>query len=311
MKTLVRIFIVLVLLAGLTSCKDGVSAEDTIVNMFTLKDCVPPSLISAAALDEYTAAFVFDEEVFPLEGSFTGGSPASGGLSVRIALDSKLAAGNSARIGGTVYDSFGNTTTFEVTVWGLNGNPAVLRINEFTTKGSRNQPDRTELKVMRPGSTAGLVLYDGIPGSYRAFVVLPHYEVQSTSFITVWWCDALPAGVKEREGANINIAAGGGLSENNGIMCLASSPVQGAAVTDCVVWSSKESAQYEGYGTKEVWERVTAASESGWWAGEAVYSGWSTSTRAMALGADGRWYTTVQGGLTFGSENTAAAYKGE
>ena len=276
--------------------------------MLTLKDSSPPVLISVQAGDERTACIVFDEDIFALEGSFPGMETWSRGNALYVDSGMQIKAGENVVISGSVRDNCGNTTTFRVLVWGINSHPAGLKINEFTTRGSKTQPDRTELKVIRQGDIAGMVLYDGIPGDYRSMIVFPSHEVEAGSFVTVWWCDELPSGVKGRDGNNLNLAAGGGLSENNGIMCLSTSPAQGAAVTDCVVWSSGESTQFGGYGTKEVQERVLIALENMWWAGDPVFCGWSTSTRSMALDSGGVWYTTVQGGLTFGSENTSAAY---
>jgi hypothetical protein len=265
-------------------------------------------LLSAQAKDERTACLVFDEEVFALETSFEGMNAYSQGNTLYVNSGQLISAGSSTEICGSVRDSCGNTTTFKVLVWGINPSPAGLKINEFTTKGSKTQPDRTELKVNRAGNIAGMVLYDGIPGDYRARFIFPSADVVQGDFVTIWWCDELPSGVKVKDGKKLNYAAGGGLSENNGIMCLGISPAQGAAVMDCVIWSSGESTQYEGYGTKEVLERVNVALDNQWWSGSPVYSGWSTSTRSMALDSNGVWYTTVQGGLSFGEENLSDAY---
>lgn len=308
MKISVRIFFALLPCFLLSSCRDGSATPEAFVNMFTLGDSRAPVLVSVQAPDEKTAVLVFDEDVFALEGSFAGMEVRQEGNVLYVDPGRRIDAGTSIEICGSVRDICGNSATFRVVVWGVNPCPAVMRINEFTTKGTRTQPDRTELRVLRPGNTAGLVLYDGIPGDFRSMIVLPSYDVSAGSFITVWWCEELPAAVKVRDGNNINLAAGGGLSENNGIMCLATSPAQGAAVTDCVVWSSGESSQYGGYGTKEVQERVSVALENLWWAGEPVSSLRSTSTRSMALDANGVWYTTVQGGLSFGEENLAEPY---
>lgn len=308
MRNLVRIFFVFLAAAALTGCTEGLQAGTPVVNMFALGDSSAPVILSVRTVDEKTACVVFDESIIPIEDSFLPHSASAAGTTLRVDLGRVLAAGTSQVICGTVRDESGNTVTFSVVAWGLNDNPAQMRINEFTTKGTRTQPDRTELRVMRGGNTAGIVLCDGIPGLYRTMVVLPSFEVQSGSFVTVWWTDVLPSGVKEKEGNNINVLAGGGLSENNGIMCIVSDPSQGCEVRDCVIWSSMESTQFGGYGTKEVLDRVNTALENGWWEGPPVYSGYSTSTRSMALGKDGIWYTTVQGGISFGDENNAAQY---
>jgi len=304
----VMMLILLIPVMNLTSC-GGAGQDGSVVDMILNHECNPPVLKEIEVPAPDSVGIIFDEWIRPLEDTFGKCTVSSSGNYLHIGLYSQLIPGQSTEISGTVVDRYGNTNTFNVTVWGLNTDPAVLRINEFTTKGTKTQPDRTELKVIHGGSIAGMVLYDGVPDSMRNMVVLPNLEVQPGTFITVWWNDTLPQNIPETETANINVLAGGGLSENNGIMCLCMSPMQGAQVLDCVVWSAMASAQYDGYGTKEVWQRVSQAIDNGWWTGDPVYSGWSTSTRAMALGRDGEWYTTVQGGITFGSENISDAYK--
>lgn len=303
-----RVLSVFLLLILLCSCHEGTVTPESVVNMLSLKDSSPPVLLSIQAEDERTACLQFDEDIFALEGSFPGMETVSKGNALYVDFGKEIDAGSKVEICGSVRDNCGNSVTFKVQVWGFNPTPAKLKINEFTTRGSKTQPDRTELKVVRPGNIAGMVLYDGIPGNFRSMYIFPSYNAGTGSFVTVWWCDELPSGVKTQEANNLNFAAGGGLSENNGIMCLSVSPAQGAAVSDCVIWSSGESSQFGGYGTKEVQDRVLFALEKMWWAGDPIFCGWSTSTRSMALNSSGLWYTTVQGGLTFGGENTAAAF---
>ena len=308
MRIPARVLSVFLLLILFCSCREGTVTPESVVNMLTLKDSSPPVLLSVQTEDERTACLQFNEDIFALENSFSGMETVSKGNALYVDFGKEVDAGCKVEICGTVRDNCGNTATFKVQMWGFNPVPAKLRINEFTSRGSKTQPDRTELKVIKPGNIAGMVLYDGIPGDFRSMYIFPSYSVEAGSFITVWWCDELPTGVKTQETNNLNFAAGGGLSENNGIMCLSVSPAQGAAVSDCVIWSSGESSQFGGYGTKEVQDRVLYALEKMWWTGDPIFCGWSTSTRSMALNSSGFWYTTVQGGLTFGKVNTSEAF---
>lgn len=294
----------------MVSCGEDGSKSAEFVNMLTLSDTAFPVLVSARAVDVDRVELVFDEDVFARKDAFSPCYSEINGNVLTLYPQTGIKAGTSVRLQGTVRDGAGNSATFSVEVWGYNPDPAVMRINEFTTKGTKTRPDRTELKVLHGGSLAGMALYDGIPGDYRTVCILPDENVQAGEFVVIWWCDALPPGVGEHENNVVNVCAGGGLSENNGVLSLSVSPEQGADVQDAVVWSSGESAQYEGYGTREVLERVEKARAMSWWDGEPVYSAWSASTRSMALGQDGRWYTTVQGGASFGSENTSQEYVG-
>lgn len=307
-KNYIAVFTVLVFC--LVSCGEAGSKAAGFSNILTLTDSAFPVLRSVQAVSRDSVELEFDEDVFADPDAFYPCSSSISGRILTLYPPQEIKPGSSVRLDGTVRDGAGNSTTFSVTVWGYNQDPAVMRINEFTTKGTRTQPDRTELEVLRGGNLAGMTLFDGIPGNFRSVCILPDEDVGTGDYVVVWWCDELPSGVKFHDGRVVNVCAGGGLSENNGVLCLAVSPAQGAGVQDTVVYSAGESAQFEGFGTKEVFERVTKAREEGLWDGESVYSAWSTSTRSMALGSDGRWYTTVQGGASFGSANTAEEYIG-
>jgi len=308
-KIIIQVFLCICLLC-LTSCGEAGSASARLSNILTLSDTAFPVLKSVQAVSADSVELEFDEPVFADPDSFYPCSSCINGNILTLYPREEIRPGYSVRLEGTVRDGAGNSTTFSVQVWGYNAHPAVMRINEFTTRGTRTQPDRTELEVLHGGNIAGMTLYDGIPGNFRAMCILPDEDVRTSDFVVVWWCDALPAGVKQHGVGVVNVCAGGGLSENNGVLCLSVSPAQGAEVQDTVVYSTGESAQFEGYGTREVLERVIRAREENWWDGESVYSGWSASTRSMALGSDGRWYTTVQGGASFGSANNAEEYTG-
>lgn len=303
-------FVLLLCLLSLVSCGESGAGNPEFVNMLTLTDTAFPVLMSAQAVDTDRVELVFDENVFADENAFYPCLLEINSNVLTLYPPAGIKAGDSVRLDGTVRDGAGNSATFSIEVWGYNPDPAVMRINEFTTKGTRTRPDRTELKVLCGGNLAGMALYDGIPGDYRTLCVLPDEEVGAGDFVVVWWCEALPSGVRQHGDGVVNVCAGGGLSENNGILSLSVSPAQGADVQDVVVWSSGESVQYGGFGTKEVLERVEKARSMFWWDGEPVYSAWSASTRSMALGPEGRWYTTVQGGSSFGSENTSEEYLG-
>lgn len=302
--------VLLFCLLCLVSCGDSGSGGSEFMNMITLSDSAYPMLICAEAVDTDRVELVFDENVFADDNAFY---PCRSEIKANVLTlfpPFGINAGESVRLEGTVSDAAGNSATFSLEVWGYNPCPAVMKINEFTTKGTKTQPDRTELRVLRSGSLAGMAVYDGIPGDFRTVCILPDENVGAGDYVVIWWCEALPAGVGLHTSGVVNVCAGGGLSENNGVLSVSVSPAQGADVQDVVVYSSGESVLFEGFGTKEVLQRVEKARAMLWWEGEPVYSGWSASTRSMALGQDGRWYTTVQGGSTFGAENTGGEYIG-
>ena len=76
------------------------------------------------------------------------------------------------------------------------------------------------------------------------------------------------------------------------------------------------STQYDGFGTKAVYERVKTALDNNWWSGEAINTSNTTSTRSICRRLDiedtdtsFEWFITVTSGLTFGSENNKEEYR--
>lgn len=293
------------------SCSFG-QEEKSFFNAGSGRDVSAPVLESVTSPDSNTVCLTFNEEVVPYSSSFGECEITYEGCSVFIKPGMSLKAGKNYRIEGRVSDLWGNTASFSVSVWGLNENPAGLIINEFTTKGSDASPDRTELYVASGGSLAGICLFDGIPSDNRSYIMFDDEEVSGGSYITVWWTKSLPSGVSEHPEEKVyNFCANSdtGLSENNGILTLALSPSEGAEVSDCIAYSSFESSEYEGFGTKEVLSRINTAKGKGYLKKDTVSSKNSTATRSIARNeVTGKWYVTVTSGSTFGRANTSEAF---
>lgn len=307
-KNLILCFILLVLCC---SCIQGNSEQDFFNAAFG-KDFKVPVLEKVETIDDYDVCLTFSEEVIPFEECFENCTVEADGCNIIIHLSSLLKPGKSYTVSGRVSDLSGNSCSVSVKVWGFNKNPAQLVINEFTTKGTNASPDRTELYVIKGGSLSGICLFDGIPSDYRSYVMFDNDDyVDSGSYIVIWWTDKLPTGVSSHPEEGIyNIAAktGTNLSENNGILTLSLSPSEGATVIDCVSYSSQESSEYGGFGTKEVYQRVISAKDKGFLIQETVSSKNSTATRSISKKADNSWYITVTSGSTFGQANTSARY---
>lgn len=282
-----------------------------LVNVLNGRDSKSPVLESVCCIDEFTVCLTFNEKIAVSGNSFDNCSTREQGCDLYLEISSALKPGKSYTLSGRVCDLNGNSTRVSVEVWGYNPNPASLIINEFTTKGSATSPDRTELYIGGSGSLAGLCLYDGIPGNYRSCVIFDDVYVNSGSYVVVWWTDKLPLGVEEHPSDTVyNICAKSSinLSENNGILTLASSPSEGASILNCVAYSSFESSEYSGFGTKEVFDRVQTAQNKGWLTSEIVSSKNSTATRSISRKNDNTWYITVNSGSSFGSANTSAPF---
>ena len=299
-------FAVSVLLA---SCMQT-GIEENSVNVLDGSDGKPPVLLSVKTESSNVVRLEFNEPVAPYGNSFDACDVHQDGCDIVLSLKQNLKAGKCCRISGRVCDLQGNSCNVSVNVWGRNENPAGLVINEFTTKGTAKNPDRTELKVVSDGNIAGFAMYDGIPGNYRSMVVFDDTDVCKGDFIVVWWTTSASDGTLYSGPRAVDVCAGSetGLSENNGIITLSDSPSEGANVIDCLAYSNGESSQYGGFGTKEVQTRIETAKENKWLTADIVSPVNSTATRSVSRKADGTWYVTVTGGSTFGYENTSDAY---
>lgn len=312
-------FVLLLLLCSCTSEQK----ESSIVNFFSMKDCRPPQLMEVYCYEPCAAQLMFDEEVFIEDEWFSDCSVTVSGQTVSVEFGYELTPDMFFEIDGKVCDRYGNSTSFCVNVWGFNPSPVSALINEVTTKSSDTQPERTELLITGRGDLAGLTVYDGIPEDRKQSVILPSVKLSGGDYVVIYWAERLPGTdedmlitINEEGHTVVSICSGSktGLSDDNGIITLASSPSQGAEVLDCFIYSSFESTKYEGFGTKAVYERVLKAKENDWWLTQAVNSSKSTATRSMSrrLTEDTDtytdWYTTVSRGQSFGKRNMSAEY---
>lgn len=301
--------IVILLFVLLLICSCSLSDEGSEVFDMTLsRDTKSPVMLKAESENENIVRLTFSEPVIPYNNSFCDYYLESQGCDIILYFKGKFKAGKSYEIKGRVADLSGNTSFVEVTVWGCNEKLASVVINEFTTKGNTNNPDRTELLVTESGNLNGMCIYDGIDSDYRTKVMLGDIDVVSGQYVVIWWTDSLPL-VLDKDSINICAFTDKGLSENNGIITLTSSPGDAAKVLDCVVYSNQESSDYEGYGTKEVYQRVLKAKEKGYFTSKPINASSSTATRSVSRNEKtGKWYISVTGGATFGKANTSDEY---
>lgn len=303
-----RIFFAIFVLFAVCSCTDF-STGAKIKNALTLGDSKPPVLLEVSSESDKTVRLVFNEKVRPFSDSFDFCNAIEDGNTLLITLPSSLLPGVSAEIAGRVSDSVGNTAQVKVLVWGYNPKLPKAMINEVTTKGSENSPDRTEILFLEDGNTAGMTIYAGTPEDNDGSFTFPSVNVCKGDFATVIWT----GNGKDTE-LNFH-AVSSGLTSNNGTIVLTSSPAQGADILDAFLYSSFESSQFEGWGTKTAFQRAKWVIFNGSWTGDAVNSTSSTATRSMSRIASKEdsntcadWYTTVTGGATFGSANISAPY---
>lgn len=316
-----RIYSFLVLLTLLTSCEAQPHID--VVNAVVGKDISSPRLLNTKTVDSYRLEILFDERIFCKRESLSVSGATISSISVYnhtliVEFKTPLIAAQSYLLTGRVTDISGNSLYFETHVWGFNPHVPSLLINEFTTKGSGNNPDRVELLALEDGNLAGVTLYDGLKDSYDSKTVLPSYEVHKGDYIVIEYSDAL-RGVHNIEfwGGVVN------LGSNNGVITLYDSPE--GEIIDAVLYSNRTSdsdTSFGGFGTKKVHERVLLVEQSGQWGPlplrpeSGVDSTSSTATRsfnrmphAQDTNTKSDWHIVPTSKATFGEENCIEVFE--
>ena len=129
-------------------------------------DIRPPSIIDARQKSPEAFEIVFDEEVKPVQKSFsfnpvtTAVFPSSSGPTLTVSLSPPVQAGGDCVLSGEAQDAAGNTTRFLFSFVGYNENPAFLRLNEIqtgkNTASSNLHRDYIEFLVEKGGNLGGI-----------------------------------------------------------------------------------------------------------------------------------------------------------
>ncbi len=305
-------------------------------------DTVPPRFVSAAAVDVSSLLLLFDKSVSTskeklfIEADHRITDITLDGSQIMLHIDPPIPPGERRTVSGYFEDADSNRLHLITAVYGFNPNTARLIINEFTTRGSANHPDRIELLVTTGGCTAGITLYDGTKQDYRQIKILPPLEVNPGDYIIVH-CRELdpphPDEAEDRAAASVPgthdeawdvwIQGGIGLSGNNGVITLYDSP--SGDLMDGLFYSDRTSdsdERYRGFGSSSMLKRTAfLCMEGGWDADhetvrpeDGVPSTYSTATRSMSRlpGSYTRtrddWIIVPTRGSTFGYENKTEAY---
>ncbi|HDQ13463.1 MAG TPA: hypothetical protein ENN41_01430, partial [Sediminispirochaeta sp.] len=151
---------------------------------------------------------------------------------LKINLAADMSPGQEYALSLTVSDAARNSHSLLCRFFGYNPRVPELLLNEITTQGSTSNPDKVELKVLSPGNTAGVVVYEGTRDFFDHYKVLPPVEVETGDYLVIHF---RPSGtedeVDEREskiecraedasdyGWDFWVEGGGGLSGNNGVI---------------------------------------------------------------------------------------------
>jgi hypothetical protein len=238
-----------------------------------------------------------------------------------ISLSNPLEVTNQTNVYVSVRDKEGNTTTIEVPIYGKNFSVPSLIINEFSTKGNANHPDRIEIKALSNGNLAGVTLYHGMFFSHAHAFSFPQRDVKKGDYIVVQYQE-----IPTDQSSDALIFYGGeeGLGSNNGVISLYNSPYDDIA--DVVIYSNRTSdsdEHYGGFGTKEVYDHIQEATSTQQWTHNgvikpesAINSNNSTATRSFNRYEDKDdsnssldWYVVKTSGSSFLSRNNTEIYE--
>ena len=332
--------IAIILLFTITGCGP---LED--FRQFTDRDIQPPMFISMGTLNSTTLELQFSEEI-KADTEYLFIDPAIEIFSVtidknrmEISFVQAMEPGGLFKIEIAVTDLSGNSLTLLSDFYGYNPDLPEIVINEFTTQGSTTNPDKVELRVLTPGNTAGLCIYEGVDTGWVQRKILPPIEVSQDDYIIIHF---KPAGTDEEidetvskdisGGLNVHpeawdlwVDGGKGLSGNNGTITLFTNP-RGDLI-DGVLYSNRTSdsdENYRGFGSRSVMNKADRLFELGGWTAsgeiiapeDAIDPEDSTATRSMCreivfidTHSKDDWHIVPTSTASFGEVNSDEVYK--
>lgn len=305
MKYLFPLFIGVVCVGLVIGCSEQPPA---LLNIFAQRDGTPPLLLDMEMIAPTETCLRFDEPVTIKKDAFTIEDNEIVDIGVwdellTVTFKKPLTLGTFSTLEGRVRDLAGNSTRFSVRLWAKNTRIPSLLINEFTTKGSENHPDRVELAVLAGGNLAGVTIKT-VNDSYT----FGDHQVASGDYVVVVFGKGMVESgffvSKERNG----------LSSNNGYICVHESPEWNAEVLDCVLYSTKEATTHNGFGSREVAEKAEELVRESHWNGSmatnAIDISRATATRStnrshfIDTNSADDWYVCATGNASFGRKNS-------
>jgi hypothetical protein len=242
---------------------------------------------------------------------------------------------------GILSDMHGNTTNIIIDFYGHNPDIPSLLINEFITKGSETHPDLAEIKVTQGGNMAGVAVYAGVRNNWESRIVFPSFYVNSGELILVHFKPQGIAGEVDETGLKNQslgldaspdaydfwIPGGKGLSGNNGVISVYSSP--SGAIIDGVIYSNRSQTSdtlYSGFGSEKMMRKALELFQQGGWKAsgdnlipeDGINPDRSTSTRSICrdrvgtdIGTKSDWHIVPTRKSSFGNENSEEVYTGK
>lgn len=315
MKTLSILLLACVLVTSGCGCRQP---DVVLHHLFAGKDGTAPVLISWEMVDPKTVRIIFDEPVrlttipfFIAENHIVTQTVSKSALT--LTLEHAMELATSAALEGRIEDLSGNSRSFSIMLWAKNPNPAMLLINEFTTKGTAANPDRVELVVTARGNLAGLTLYAGTAHSFSDRIIFGDQWVERGRYLVVRFKES------ESDNSEYHSEQFNGLGTNNGSLSLALTPEWESPILDAVVWGNMNTTTFEGFGSAALLAQVNYLYETGQWystkSADSVDSTTSTATRSFCryrltdTNSAEDWYICDTREASFGGINSEKRYE--
>ena len=292
-------------------------ASPTVTDLFSMQDCTPPVLLSAAAINPSTLFFQFDEPIEETTCTINANGKAvteylCNGKNLTVSLSNPMALATFCTIEGRVEDKKGNSCRFTTDVWAKNTRRANILINEFTTKGTESNPDRVELLVTKGGNLAGITIANGIGVNYTDRCILPDKTVYQGNYIVV----SFQKGIVQEAFCSENQE---GLSGNNGCIVVAETPQFDSPLLDAVLYGNLTTTTFNGFGSAALEKSAQSLCQCGQWdtvlATGSIDSTHGTSTRSLCREKERDtntyhdWYIAATRQATFGARNSEEHYE--
>lgn len=305
MKYLVVLCICVLCVGMAMSCTEQPSS---LLNIFAQRDSSPPVLLDMEMVTPTEACLRFDELVMIKKDAFTIEDNEIIDMGVwdelvTITFKHPLMPGTFSTLEGRVQDLGGNSMRFSIQLWAKNTRIPSLLINEFTTKGNENHPDRVEFAILKGGNLAGVTI-EGTGDSYT----FGDYEAASGDYVVVVF------GKGTVENGFFLSKNQNGLATNNGYICVYATPEWNAELLDCVLYSTKEATTHSGFGSKTVAQKAEELAQGAHWNGstakDAIDISKATATRSVNrnnctdTNRANDWYICATGNASFGTTNS-------
>ncbi len=307
-------------------------------------DMYPPRFRGITATSRTEIRIEFDEPAF-LQSDSLSISPA---LSVRdvtrdadaVSINTEaMTAGQEYTVEAVAVDGESNSLSFAAVFYGFNPAKPLIKINEFTTQGSKTHPDLVELKILSNGDMAGLTFYQGVAENWTNRFVFPKMPVKKGDFILLHFKpEHIPAEINEIQNKTQSggldasplafdfwVSDGKGLSGNNGVLSLYDQPR--GIIIDGVLYSNRTSDSdeaYAGFGSNKTKIKAYTLFSAGAWAAssgdirpqDGINPDNSTATRSMCRTGEctdtdskNDWHIVPTGKSSFGEENCEEQYR--